>query len=292
MSRSVSEAASDAPDAPVDAPEAVTATDPPDTVDSTAEALTDVDAYRPLPVKVEHPDDIYLVLDRADEEQIIDELAGRQLDVFLYDFTSGGKRHTDLSYAGVREAVRTLNARGHTRIRIANQPPLIEDVSEDGEQFHRVTVYAEDEATGGGQWGTAVEPKHMKLKNGKTKWDKFALTKALNKAQRNALKTQIPEVLRQMLIAQWLKDEKRVKQVRASSTGAEQLAELPPPLTDERAEAQKTKCRALYDELKEINRLILPPGAFNTYLARAEHSHDRLADFIEFLGQKIEEAKA
>lgn len=251
------------------------------------------DAYKPSGAELvaRDRDDAFRVMDRADELQILDELQGRALETMVYSFTQAGQKLTDLSYAGVREVVRTLNRDRFTAIRIGDRPPVVDEVTEDNESYYRVMVYAEDEATGSGQWGTATEPKHMRKKDGARPWDKFALTKALNKAQRNAMKALIPLEFQQTVIAQYLGDATKVKQIRAGA-GAEKLAELPAPLTDEKAEAQKAEARDLYDQIKQADRLKLLPAAFNEYLTRAEHSHERLDDFLGFLRQKLEEVGA
>ena len=100
----------------------------------------------------------------------------------------------------------------------------------------------------------------------------------------------VPVEFREVVIAQALKDETRVRQIKAG--GAGDLAELPPPLTDERAEAQKETARALYVELQAVNRLALLPRAHHAYLSRAEHSHERLAEYIAYLEQMLAEEKA
>lgn len=252
------------------------------------------------------PGDAYRAMDRADEEQILDELMGRALEAMVYSFEQGGKKVTDLSYGGVHEAVRTLNVRGLTEIRVSNVPPVVDEITEDGGSYYRVLAYAEDRKNGGGQWGTAVVPKRMKLKAGTaaawrkkgrevrdddTVWDQFALTKALSKAQRNAQKPMLPLEYVQALVAQYLGQPAKVRHIRSST--AEKLEELPPPLTDERAEGQKAEARDIYDQIKQAaGRAWFPAAEFNAYLARAEHDHDRLDDFLEFLRSKLEQAQA
>lgn len=54
----------------------------------------------------------------------------------------------------------------------------------------------------------------------------------------------------------------------------------PPPLADEKSEAQRAKARAAYDELRAINADRLVPGRFATMLAGAEHSHAQLDNVI------------
>jgi hypothetical protein len=237
--------------------------------------------------------DVFRAMDRADEIQILEEIQGRALDVMVYSFTpgGGGAKVTDLSYAGVREVVRTLNARGYTRIRISNQEPKMEELMEDGKRFHRVSVYAEDEATGLGQWGVALEPTHMTKRNGDEVWDKFAITKALNKAQRNAMKAVIPVEFQQTIIAQFLGDEKRVRQIQAGP-GAEAIAELPPPLDDDLMKDLQQQARERYMVLREMNPLALLPARFHAWVTHSAHDHQRTRDMIAAIEGLIEQEEA
>jgi hypothetical protein len=234
----------------------------------------------------------YRVMDRHDEKQILDELLGRQLDVMVYSFDN----KTDLSYAGVQEVVRTLNARGATRIRVvAAPPPIFDEVVDEGETFIQATAYAEDTLNGGGAWGTATEPKYMRLRNGNTKLDSFARTKALSKAQRNAEKALIPEEFRQLLIAMFLKDKRRVKQIESGLLHEEDLPELPPPVDDDEMRAKVAHARERYTEITKLApggvKVSLTPATFHRYLTRAETDHGRMDDFLALLEEKLAEAK-
>jgi hypothetical protein len=234
----------------------------------------------------------YRVMDRHDEKQILDEIVGRQIDVMVYSFD--GK--TDLSYAGVQEVVRTLNARGATRIEVASDPrPEFTEVEDDGKVYIQCTAYARDTLNGGGAWGTATEPKYMKLRNGDTKLDSFARTKALSKAQRNAEKALIPEEFRQLLIAVFKKDKKRVKQLEAGLLHEEDLPALPPPVDTPEMKAKVETARALYVEIQRLApggvRVQLTAATFHRYLTRAETDEARMDEFVALLEEKLAEAK-
>lgn len=223
---------------------------------------------------------VFVVLDRHDEEQIIEEFQRRALKVMLYDFTNkAGKRMLDLSYQGVNEGIRLMNATGKCRIHVVPGSLIIEEVTEDigngPERLVIATVYARDEVTGYGQYGTSTEPAHMKLKSGGSKWDVFARTKALNKAQRNALKVMIPEAMRQTLIAMARKDETMLKQIRAGA-GAAAIAELPPPLVDDEAKELRAKIEAAYRELRGVSKTAMLPAQYQHELSRAASSHELL----------------
>ena len=84
----------------------------------------DVEIYRPDASElVVSPggDDLWTVLDKHDEDAILEEFQRRALKVMLYEFPQSGApggKVIDLSYQGVNEAVRLLNNTGKCRIRI------------------------------------------------------------------------------------------------------------------------------------------------------------------------------
>ena len=223
----------------------------------------------------------------ADEQQIMDEIQGRALEEMVYAFPMDGSTVTGLSWKGVREVVRTINARGFTAIRISPEhAPLFDDViTEEGEPAWEVRVYAEDRRTGGGVWGVAAQPKNMRLKNGKTKPDTFAKTKALSKAQRNALEALIPAELIATLKAQY-HAQGRVKKLPGATTEAPD--NRPAPLTDDEAKALTESARQVWAQIKTLNRTLLPPGKFNLLVRDAQHDHGRLRDLIAHLESLLE----
>ena len=261
--------------------------DPGEVVDATVVEDADPAEHPPstelAPANEDAARDAFRVMALADEEQIVDELQGRALDVMVYSFPMDGKPATGLSWKGIREVVRTLNARGFTRLRISpSHRPHFEDVlTEEGDPAWEVHVYAEDERNGGGAWGVAAQPKQITLKNNRGKKpDPFAKTKALSKAQRNALESLLPAQLVEALKAQY-HGQGRVKML--PGTVAEAPDNRPTALTDDHAKDQVARCRAIYDEIKDLNRLLLPPGKFNVLVRDAEHDHGRLDDLIAHL---------
>ena len=267
--------------------------DRPDAVEPVEGEVVDVQVVEDV-APAEHPPadqlsdeaarDQYRAMALADEQQVVDEMQGRALDVMVYSFQPKGSNApvTGLSWKGIREVVRTLNARGYTRLKIAKEPrPVFEDVlTEEGDPAWQVAVYAEDERNGGGSWGVAAQPKAMKLRNGSTKPDPFAKTKALSKAQRNALESLLPAELVEALKAQY-HGQGRVKMLPGTLSDAPD--DRPPALTDDRAKDQIATCRSVFDEIKALNRLLLPPGKFNVLVRDAEHDHGRLDDLIAHL---------
>ncbi len=249
------------------------------------ETIEDPELSKPpaaaLAVDIRDSQDVYRAMDRNDEVMILEEIQGRALDTFVYSFKLAGKLTTDLTVSGVSEVVRLMNERGGCQIGISEQPPIVEEFREGDEDFYRVLVYARDgRQAGSGRWGTAVEPKMMELKDGTKKWDKFAMTKALNKAERNALKKQIPEDFRQTVIHQYLGTHHVLELKPLAVTGGGAVAELPPALDDERAQAIKAEIHDAYKRLRALNKLKLPPARFNAFLTKAEtESHERLEVF-------------
>lgn len=249
-------------------------------------------------------EDLWLVLDAHDEDQILQEFQRRALKVMLYDFPKDGNRVVDLSYQGVNEAVRLINNTGKAQIRI--NPSVLQISREviDGREFVAVRVYAEDNRTGYGQFGTAREPIHMTIKAGTAEkfrkqgvpvveevrdgtkvfstFDKFAETKALNKAQRNALKVMIPERMRQALIAMHKGDETSLKQI-AHGAGAVAEAEMPAPLESAEAKALNVEIRKVYAEVRTHSVNALLPGQFGNRLRRSQHDVTLLEAFRDEL---------
>lgn len=241
--------------------------------------------------------DVYRAMDRADELLILEELQGQALQTFVYSFESGGKRMTDLSVAGVNECVRLMNERGKTQVGISEQPPIVEHEERGAEEYVRVLVFARDARhAGSGKWGTAVEP--INFQDGPPKrvgkWDKFSFTKALNKAQRNALKHQIPETFRQTIIAMYLgtvhhQQLKSIDELKVAGGGT---AELPsgPVLEDDRAEALREEINERYRVLRELNPLKLPPALKTQRLKQAEaDGHERMEAFRDTVDDWIRE---
>lgn len=255
-----------------------------------------------------------VVMDRHDEQLMMQELQGRVLDVMLYSFEQAGETLTDLSVQGVYECVRVMNATGKVRIHIAEESLRIETSTEDvgsgPEDCWIATVYATDPRTGFGQFGTFVQSKRTALTASKAAYRKqkrtrdgkahgvaddntvanpFARQIALNKAQRNALRAMIPERIRQALIAQYLGDTDRVRVIEVGA-GARNIADLPPKLTDDRAQALHDEIKRVYDLLHAAAPIALLPAQLYAYTIRAQHSHTELEALLEYVRDKARAA--
>lgn len=251
--------------------------------------------------------EVLTVIDRHDEQLIVEELQRRALKVMLYSFKMSGQDVTDLSYLGVNEAVRVMNASRKWRITVEPSSLVVvteqEDLGDGLEEVWQATIYAVDQLTSYGQFGTYTQPKRMKLKDkaaatraqskgqhvdeARRIADKFSRQKAVNKAQRNGLRIHIPEAVRQTLIAQYEGNPEAVRRIEVGA-GAAAVAQLPPPLTDERSKAQRERIQQLYEELREMNPLAVLPATYHAYLIRSEGSHQLLESFTEYLQDHIQ----
>lgn len=291
-------------------------------VDATAEDITAEEIETALPpatdLVVHDPSDdaeMVWVLDRHDVAQIVSEVQHRAMRVWVYDLpaSGGGGRRRELSYKGVRDIVGLMNQTGRVKIGLMPETLKIErhrEVTESGpEMLVTATIFARDEVTGQVMPGVATEPLYMRLKKATADakrrdgkdipedgrvFDSFAETKAVNKATRNAFRAFIPEEAAQLVLAAFTGDSSRVQRIQTSSEA--KLAELPPPLTDDRAVEQQARCREIYDEIRELGggkgKLELTPGVFHAYLTQAAHSHERLDDMIGYLESERERIAA
>ena len=258
--------------------------------------VTDVDVeladdYRPTGTDLVVVDEgsgqeVFAVLDRHDEDAVLAELSSRAHKRLFYDFD--GK--VDLSIHGVLECIGLMNRTGKARIAVdPSSASMTREVIADAE-YIVARVYARDAISGSGVFGVAKQPVYMQLRNGSEQFDVFAETKALNKAQRNALGMLIPQKIRAALVAQARGDVALVREIQ-HGVGARAVAELPPPLDDEKARALIARCRELYDEIRGVNFKAMMPGRFGIGLQRATHSHDLLETFVGELEAILEHEK-
>lgn len=270
--------AAEPPPVPPDASAAIT----PQAPESRDEQAGGVSPVAPVSsevvVAVAHPSEpnaAYMAMDQYDEAQIIEEIEGRMSEVLVYRVPGKGE---DLSWSGVREAIRLINEQSRRRIRIGEKPPIVSYDEIDGKKRVCVMAYAEDEASGQGYWGSSHQPLKMELRNGTAKDDEFALQKALSKAQRNALKYFIPENVRQGILAVANNDPKKLREI-TMGRGAP-MQDKPPAVSDPEGQQLIADCRELYKELgrefPEFKTKHLPPGKFNADLEAAWSGHESL----------------
>lgn len=126
----------------------------------------------------------YEVVDQVDDRAIIELMTGQAIQDYVYSFKQGGRTVEGLTLAGINEAA---NRRGGIQI---------EEIKyEEREHSWIVTAKAVDTITGSSRYGAYEQ---LKVTGGRS--DPFAFTKAVHKAQRNAIKQLLPvPVIRELL---------------------------------------------------------------------------------------------
>ena len=118
----------------------------------------------------------YEVLDQVDDQAIVEMMTGQSIQDYVYSFKQGGKTVEGLTLAGINEAA---NRRGGIQV---------DDVQyEEREHSWLATAKATDTVTGSSRYGAYEQPKRMGNRD-----DPHAFTKAIHKAQRNAVKQLLP----------------------------------------------------------------------------------------------------
>ena len=115
-------------------------------------------------------------LDRVDDQAIVDMMTGHAIQDYVYSFKRGGRDIEGLTLAGINEAA---NRRGGIQVD--------EIEYKEHDKSWCAVAKATDTITGSSRYGAYEQPKMMG-----TKPDPFAFTKAIHKAQRNAIKQLIP----------------------------------------------------------------------------------------------------
>jgi len=122
------------------------------------------------------------IMEKRDEEQILAEAQGNIIEEMFYKFPIDGKTVTGISWVGTKEIARQY---GGIKMGI----PQVTDLGED----YACSIQATDTKNDVTLVGSSMQPKNMALRNGGEKPDRFAYTKAVSKAQRNAIRALIPE---------------------------------------------------------------------------------------------------
>ena len=118
----------------------------------------------------------YEVLDQVDDQAIVEMMTGQSIQDYVYSFKQGGKTVEGLTLAGINEAA---NRRGGIQVGDLEY--------EEREHSWFATVKATDTVTGSSRYGAYEQPKRMGNRD-----DPHAFTKAIHKAQRNAVKQLLP----------------------------------------------------------------------------------------------------
>ena len=130
-----------------------------------------------------------------DDESIIADMRGHAIQDYVYSIKSGGRTIQGLTLAGINEAA---NRRGGLEIESIQY--------EETEDAWRAIAKAVDTVTGSSRYGACEQPKKAFKKD-----DPFAFTKAVHKAQRNALKQLIPVPVIKEVLSHYLEQNKKRK---------------------------------------------------------------------------------
>ena len=124
------------------------------------------------------------VVDQVDDRAIVEMMTGQTIQDYVYSFKQGNKVVEGLTLAGINEAA---NRRGGIQVK--------EITYKETDYSWIATAEAIDTITGNSRYGAFEQPKLMGSRP-----DPFAFTKAIHKAQRNAIKQLIPvPVIREVL---------------------------------------------------------------------------------------------
>ncbi len=176
--------------------------------------------------------------DTADDEAILAEIMGKSVDIsdYVYSFEQGGKTVEGLSIIGVNEAA---NRMGNIKV---------ENILFD-ERPHSWLAFAKTVNTSTKQvyYGAFEQPK--RLRSGKI--DPFAFTKAIHKAQRNAIRGHLPP---------WL-----VKEMTNAYRIQKGMEPLPPDKEDdEETEPKQHKItnaqKSAFAQANRLNKRLLKAG--------------------------------
>ena len=126
----------------------------------------------------------YEVLDQVDDRAIVDMMTGQAIEDYVYSFKQGGRTVEGLTLAGINEAA---NRRGGIQIDSVEY--------EEREHSWLAIAKATDTVTGSSRYGAYEQAKATGNRS-----DPHAFTKAIHKAQRNAIKQLLPvHVIKEVL---------------------------------------------------------------------------------------------
>lgn len=197
----------------------------------------------------------FLLMEQADEEQILAEMKGEIIKEFVYSFPQGGKEIVGLSKTGVDNACREASKKGEF-FRVIDMP----QIQQDGDYINvivkvgRYTLHPEtrQEIMIDSTLGAKRQWKKMKLQDKSIVADPFWFEKALSKAERNAKRKLLPEKLIVELIKEYRKQGKvRVLQTQSKLTTTQASTDFNnDPLTPKEQQLfdRTVKSRYLNDE--------------------------------------------
>ena len=172
-----------------------------DTKGTPQEVLNELNEISPesnLPEKTEiTASDEISTFEEKEDQIIINQMQSASVEEYIYTFQQGGRKVTGLTLAGINEAA---NRRGNIEV---------EDITtKEKDDSWLVIIKARDKVTNTSRYGAYEQPKIYYNKP-----DPFAYTKAVHKAQRNAIKQLLPvPVIKKVLDYYLLPQTERKKQ--------------------------------------------------------------------------------
>ena len=148
------------------------------------------------------------VLEQVDDQAIVQMMTGQAIKDYVYSFKQGGKTVEGLTLAGINEAA---NRRGGIEVESLE--------FEEKEKSWLAIVKATDTITGSSRFGASEQSKTMGSRT-----DPHAFTKAIHKAQRNAIKQLLPVPIIKEVLNFYLHRQHETKHVSISNdANTEQL---------------------------------------------------------------------
>jgi hypothetical protein len=135
------------------------------------------------------------LMNQRDDSQVLLEIQGGFMEEFVYSFPTKEGKVTGLSWVGTKEVARQM---GNISVEDC-------DIMETDTTF-RVKCRAKDIKRNVTMFGVAEQSKNMRLKSGEQQVDMHSLSKAVSRAQRNAIRGLIPEIFIKKMIEQYLKE--------------------------------------------------------------------------------------
>jgi hypothetical protein len=242
---------------------------------------------------------------------LLEQTQTKALRRWVYDLPGGGGR--GLTVHGVQDITQRMNWTGRCSIGIVKGSLRVTmlkgDEGNGPEDFWIADVEAEDAKTGQVQLGSSMEPQMMRLRPETAKkkraagavigednrvFDRFARTKAIAKATRNAQAAFIPEEVEQAVIAMAAKRPELVERIQ--SEGEAKAAEMPPALATDEAKELIARCESIYAAIRDLGsgrgKIKLTPGQFNAWMLNSHHDMGALERFKAYLETRAEEIPA
>ncbi len=149
----------------------------------------------------------YEVLDQVDDRAIVEMMTGQAIEDYVYSFKQGGRTVEGLTLAGINEAA---NRRGGIQIDSVDY--------EEREHSWLAIAKATDTVTGSSRYGAYEQTKAIGNRS-----DPHAFTKAIHKAQRNAIKQLLPvHVIKEVLNYYLNRQSARAKPETESNSSPQQ----------------------------------------------------------------------